>query len=179
MQQHNSPGASDKAGLWHYVQTYWRRAFGLNVSPIDPLLFVGGQFRDIQWPALYALGIRVVLSLQAEYEDRFTGPDPIRTLRLHVPDFHAPSLEQLTEGVQFIAAAHAEELPVLVHCHAGVGRAPATAIAYLMAHRGMSLDSAIAMIRAARPIISVNGEQRLRLQEWEQHLRARRSDTPT
>jgi protein-tyrosine phosphatase len=60
-----------------------------------------------------------------------------------------------------------------------VGRAPATAIAYLMAHRGMSLDNAIAMIRAARPIISVNGEQRLRLQEWEQHLHTRRTDAAT
>lgn len=162
----------NKPGFWRYVQTYWRRAFGLNVSMIDPLLFVGGQFRDLQWPALYTLGIRVVLSLQAEYEDRFAGPAPVRTLRLHVPDFHPPSLEQLAAGVQFIAAAHAEELPVLVHCHAGVGRAPSTAIAYLMAHRGMSLKAALRYVYTARPIIAVNGPQLQRLEEWEEYLRS-------
>lgn len=174
--QPDSSTFSARPWLWHYMHTQWQRVFGLNVSMVDALLFVGGQFRDIQWPALYTLGVRVVLSLQAEYEDRFIGTPPIRTLRLLVPDFHAPSLEQLRAGVAFIAAAHAENLPVLVHCHAGVGRAPSTAAAYLMAHHGMSLTTAVAYIRAARPIIAVNGEQRQRLEEWDRYLQAPTAD---
>ena len=31
-----------KLWIWLYMQTEWRRFFGLNVSLIDPLLFVGG-----------------------------------------------------------------------------------------------------------------------------------------
>jgi protein-tyrosine phosphatase len=156
--------------LWRYAQTEWRRFFGLNVSPVNPRLFVGGQFRPEQWPALYALGIRAVLSLQAEYVDRFSGPPPERTLRLHVVDHTAPTLEQLAEGVAFVAAAHADELPVLVHCHAGIGRAPIPAAAYLMAHHGMGLESALQTIRYARPVIAPNPRQRQRLREWEQQL---------
>jgi protein tyrosine phosphatase (PTP) superfamily phosphohydrolase (DUF442 family) len=168
------PGAP-QAGLdishaWLYLRTQWRRGFGLNVSRVDDLLFVGGEFRARQWPALRALGIRAVLSLQAEREDSFDGPPPDRALRLLVPDFHPPSVEQLHEAVGFIKAAHAEQLPVLVHCHAGVGRASLTASAFLIAG-GMSHATAFAHIRRARPIVVLNAIQYARLAEWERLVR--------
>jgi protein-tyrosine phosphatase len=144
----------------------WRRFFGLNVSQIEPLLFVGGEFRAQQWPLLYKLGIRAVLSLQEEYSDQFIGPPPERTLRLPVTDHYAPTLEQLAEGVAFIAAAYADTLPILVHCHAGVGRAPLTAAAYLVQQRAMAPDAALVYLRAARPIVSLNQLQCCRLYEW-------------
>jgi protein tyrosine phosphatase (PTP) superfamily phosphohydrolase (DUF442 family) len=161
-----SPTLLDLPHMWHYLRTQWRRGFGLNVSRIDDLLFVGGQFRPQQWPALYALGIRAVLSLQAERADIFHGPPPDRTLRLLVPDFHPPLIEQLHEAVIFIQAAHAEQLPVLVHCHAGVGRAALTASAFLVAG-GMRHADAFAYLRRARPIIRLNSIQQARLAEWE------------
>jgi protein tyrosine phosphatase (PTP) superfamily phosphohydrolase (DUF442 family) len=157
--------------LWLYARTQWRRTFGLNVTRIDELLFVGGQFRPQQWPALRALGIRAVLSLQAERADAFDGPPPERALRLLVPDFHPPSVEQLHEAVRFIAAAHDARLPVMVHCHAGVGRASLTASAYLIA-RGMSRLEAFDTIRRARPIVRLNRPQSERLAEWERLARA-------
>jgi protein-tyrosine phosphatase len=149
-----------------YIATQWRRLFGLNVSQIDEQLYVGGQFRPEQWPRLYALGIRAVLSLQAEYEDQFHGTPPMRSLRLLVPDFHAPTLEQLHEATAFIAAAHAEALPVMIHCHAGVGRAPLTAAAHLI-RSGHSTQQALARLQVARPIIALNATQLERLAEWE------------
>lgn len=156
-----------------YIQSTLRRFWGLNVSQVAPLLFVGGQFRPRQWPALYNLGVRAVLSLRAEYEDRFVGTPPERVLRLLVADYTAPALEQFSEAVEFIAAAHADRLPVLVHCRAGVGRAPATAAAYLMAHHQMDHRAALMFIGAARPIISLNMFQVRRLREWEQYLSQR------
>jgi protein-tyrosine phosphatase len=150
-----------------YLRTQIRRVFGLNVSPVGPLLFVGGQFRDTQWPRLHALGIRAVLNLQAEREDRFRGPQPDRTLRVPVTDFHAPTIMQLSEGVEFIAASHADRLSVLVHCHAGVGRAPLMAAAYLIAVHNMPLLSALSHLRAARPIIALNVRQMVRLREFD------------
>ncbi len=165
-------GQAALANLWHYAATQWRRLFGLNISKLDDLLYVGGEFRAAQWPALYALGIRAVLSLQAEREDTFAGPPPEQTLRIPVPDFHAPTVEQLQEACAFIAAAHSRGLPVLVHCHAGVGRAPLTAAAYLMS-RGETCSAALDRIRRARPIIGLNSLQHERLAEWERFVQGR------
>ena len=164
------PTLLDLPQAWRYLRMQWRRSFGLNVSRIDDLLFVGGQFRARQWPALHAMGIRAVLSLQAEREDTFHGPPPERALRLLVPDFHPPSIEQLQEAVAFIQATHVEQLPVLVHCHAGVGRAALTAGAFLIAG-GMSHADAFAYLRRARPIIALNAIQQARLAEWERLAR--------
>ena len=169
-----SPALSvrDPVYMWRYLRAQWRRAFGLNVTQIDELLFVGGQFRPQQWPALHALGIRAVLSLQAEYEDQFHGLPPARTLRLEVPDFHAPTVEQLCEAVAFIESARVERLPVMVHCHAGVGRAALTASAYLVS-QGLDYAAAFYMIHQARPIVVLNAAQQTRLAEWERVLRGR------
>lgn len=154
-----------------YLRTQWRRTFGLNVSQLSDMLYVGGQFPAAKWPALRALGIRAVLSLQAERADSFVGEPPERTLRLLVPDFHAPTLEQLREAVGFIADAHAAKLPVLVHCHAGVGRASLTASAFLVA-QGQGHREAFHAVRLARPIVALNRRQLSRLVEWEQLVRA-------
>lgn len=161
------------ATMSSYLRTQWNRLFGLNLSPVAPLLFVGGQFEPGRWPAIHALGVRAVLSLQAEHADRFAGPAPERALRLHVADFTPPSFAQLDAGVRFIAESHAAELAVLVHCHAGVGRAPLMAAAYMMARERVSHREALVRIRAARPIIGPNGAQLQRLREYEDHLRSR------
>lgn len=153
-----------------YVRAQWRRYFGLNISQVEPLLFVGGQFRAEQWPLLRALGVRAVLSLQAEREDSFAGEPPERTLRLLVPDFTPPTLDQLAEGVTFIEVAHRSMQPVFVHCHAGVGRAPIMAAAYLVASRRIVYSEALAHVRAARPIIGPNPAQVGRLREFAQQV---------
>jgi protein-tyrosine phosphatase len=154
-----------------YLRAQWQRLFGLNISQIEPLLFVGGQFHPEQWPLLRDLGVRAVLSMQAEHEDHYVGDPPERTLRLQVPDFTAPTQAQLLEGVAFIAEAHGAHLPVFIHCHAGVGRAPIMAAAYLVAQHSLSHDDALARLRAARPIIGPNPLQMRSLREFEQHAR--------
>jgi protein-tyrosine phosphatase len=165
-----APPPGEPARLWLYAVTQWRRIFGLNVSQVDELLFVGGEFTPTQWPDLSALGIRAVLSLQAEREDQFDGLPPDRTLRLPVEDFYPPTIAQLREAVAFIDGCRADGLPVLIHCHAGVGRASLTASAYLMTW-GLSQVEAFNSIRRARPIVMLNGIQLERLIEWERTLR--------
>jgi hypothetical protein len=165
-----APPPSEAARLWLYAVTQWRRIFGLNVSRVDDLLFVGGEFTPIQWPDLSTLGIRAVLSLQAEREDQFDGSPPARALRLPVEDFHPPTIAQLREAVAFIESCRADGLPVLIHCHAGVGRASLTASAYLMT-RGLSHADAFETVRRVRPIVALNAIQLERLIEWEQTLR--------
>jgi predicted protein tyrosine phosphatase len=158
------------AWMWRYTTAQWNRFFGLNVSRVDDLLYVGGEFRADQWPQLRATGIRAVLSLQAEREDVFDGPPPERVLRLEVIDFHPPTIEQLHRAVAFVRDAHADGLATLIHCHAGVGRAPLTAAAYLVA-QGATSVAALEQVRRARPIIGLNERQMQRLIEWEQAVR--------
>ncbi|HMQ32353.1 MAG TPA: dual specificity protein phosphatase [Chloroflexaceae bacterium] len=154
-----------------YVGAQWRRFFGLNISRVEPLLFVGGQFRAEQWPLLRALGVRAVLSMQAERPDSFAGEPPERALRLLVPDFTPPTLAQLAEGVTFIEEAHGAGQPVFVHCHAGVGRAPIMAAAYLVASRRIGHLEALDHVRRARPIIGPSPAQVARLREFERQAR--------
>lgn len=168
-----APPPRSPALLRRYIATQWRRAFGLNLSRLDDFLFVGGEFRREQWPALHALGVRAVLSLQGEREDEFCEPLPGSTLRLEVEDFHPPSLAQLEEAVAFLRETRAAGMPTLVHCHAGVGRAPLTTAAFLMAE-GVSARDAIARVYHARPIMRLNRRQHARLLEWEAVLNARR-----
>jgi protein-tyrosine phosphatase len=165
-----APPPRDPARLWRYFTTQWRRAFGLNVTKLDDMLYVGGEFSAAQWRQLYALGVRAVLSLQAEREDVFDGTPPTHVLRLPVPDFQPPTTEQLREAVAFIRAAHDANLPVLIHCHAGVGRAALTTAAFLMTH-GLSAEQAFAHVRRSRPIVAMNARQRAQLLEWERVLK--------
>jgi protein-tyrosine phosphatase len=153
-----------------YLYQQWHRFFGLNATAVTPLLYVGGQFRPDQWPDLYALGIRAVLSLQAEYIDEFSGPPPTAALRIAVADFHPPAVDQLDGAADFITAQHAAGRPVLVHCHAGVGRAPMTAAAFLMRRHAQSAAQALQTVRQARPIIRPNRRQLQRLDEYAAHL---------
>ena len=59
---------------------------------------------------------------------------------------------------------------MLVHCHAGVGRASLTASAYLVT-RGLSHTEAFDLVRRARPIVMLNDAQQARLEEWERLAR--------
>jgi len=57
----------------------------------------------------------------------------------------------------------------LVHCFAGISRAPTTATWYLVRHRGMTWDEALATIERVRPIVRpyVGFEVALRLESGE------------
>jgi len=158
--------------IGRYLATQWRRAYGLNISRLDDQLFVGGEFPLEQWPMLHAAGIRAVLSLQAEREDAFCTPLPARTLCLAVNDFHPPSIAQLEQAVAFLHESRQRNEPTLIHCHAGVGRAPLTTIAFLMAE-GVNTAEAQRRVFQARPIMRLNRRQRARLVEWERVVQAK------
>ena len=113
-----------------------RRIAGAHIrslSEITPLLHVGGQYRAHGWPLLARRGITAVVNMRSEFDDEAVGIAPLRYLYLPTPDDHAPSIEQLRQGVAFISDETAQESGVYVHCGAGVGRAATMAAAYLVA----------------------------------------------
>lgn len=75
----------------------------------------------------------------------------MRFERWPITDFSPEDLELRLEGAanllgQLIAGGHR----VYVHCTAGVGRAPATVIAYLAWHSGMDIDEAYQLVKSLR-----------------------------
>ena len=123
-----------------------------SVSQITPNLHVGGQYRRRGWPKLAARGITAVVNLRAEFDDAAAGIAPHRYLYLRTVDDEPPTLEQLREGIAFMAEEIAQGGGVYVHCGAGVGRAATLAAAYLVS-TGLAPAQAWAHIREVRPFV--------------------------
>ncbi len=122
------------------------------VSEITPQLHVGGQYRRRGWPRLESRGITAVVNMRVEVDDVRLGIAPERYLYLPVVDDHAPSLEQLREGVDFVTDEIARGGSVYIHCGSGIGRAATMAAAYLIS-TGLTKEEAWASIRLVRPFI--------------------------
>ncbi|MGJ5816337.1 phosphatase PAP2/dual specificity phosphatase family protein [Paludibaculum fermentans] len=81
-------------------------------------------------------------------------------------DLLAPGAEQLDAAVEAIEELSAER-PTLVCCALGYSRSAAAVAAWLVATgRALSVDAAIEMIRARRPVIVLGATARRALTEW-------------
>ena len=87
------------------------------------------------------------------------------------PDY--PLHLHFSEGLAFLQEALARGGRVLVHCHAGVSRAPTFAVLYLMA-RGAPLVQGWRRVKAARPMAAPNPGFRALLLAAEEDRRRRK-----
>lgn len=141
--------------VWWAADHAVRILTGANIrrlSQITARLHVGGQYRRRGWARLQARGITAVVNLRSEYDDAEAGLAPGRYLYLPTEDDAAPTLEQLSEGVAFIAEELSRGGAVWIHCGSGIGRAPTMAAAFLVS-TGLTPEQAWGQIRAARPFV--------------------------
>lgn len=115
--------------------------------------------RERDFPELQKLGIRRLVNV----DTRAHSPDLLTRYgmtecHLPVPDFHAPTPEQLTTAVQTVKAAVAADEAVAIHCAAGLGRSGTVAACYLV-ELGSDWKAAIERIRALRPGAIETAEQ--------------------
>jgi hypothetical protein len=127
------------------------------LTRVNEQVVVGGRLTARRAALLCEEGIDTVVSLQGE------RLDDMAHLRAHLwlpsNDGRPPDARQLEIGVRFIRGQVANGRKVYIHCHAGVGRAPTLAAAYLVS-TGVAPNDAIAAIRLVRPWIRMNARQR-------------------
>jgi protein-tyrosine phosphatase len=81
-------------------------------------------------------------------------------------DWVAIPTERFARVVDVLLDARRQGRTILLHCVAGVNRAPTFAAAALCVREGMGVDEAVARVRAARPIATPTPEQLASLHTW-------------
>lgn len=126
------------------------------ITEVTPGVFLGGRLTPDRIIYLREHNVRAMVSLQEE------TLDPFENLEVHLwlpsPDGRPPSDEQLRFGARFLRLQKAENRPVYVHCHGGVGRAPTLCAVYLILS-GFDPKEALYHIRRRRPHVSMNALQ--------------------
>jgi protein-tyrosine phosphatase len=135
-------------------------------SRITPEILLGGQPARHSLVSLVAAGVTGVINMRDEYDyEEEIGNLELDYLYLPTIDHTAPSLINLERGVTFIKGQVARDGSVYIHCWGGVGRGPSMVAAYFIS-QGMTVEEAIAKIKAVRSFVEPNAEQIARLEEY-------------
>ncbi|KAJ7970522.1 Phosphoglucan phosphatase [Quillaja saponaria] len=147
------------------VLTY-RHELGMSYNFIRPDLIVGSC---LQTPGdvdkLRRIGVRTIFCLQQDPDLEYFGVDinairkysmtydDIQHLRAEIRDFDAFDLRMRLPAVvsKLYKAINRNGGVTYVHCTAGLGRAPATALAYMFWVQGYKLNEAHRLLQSKRP----------------------------
>jgi protein-tyrosine phosphatase len=136
----------------------FRRHPPVDASEVMPGLFVGSAPDAAQCAELGRRGVTYVVDLRAEVANEGHWPSNVVVRRIPVVDHQAPDPDQLVDLAREVVDALGREEVVLIHCHAGMGRAATAACAVLM-EVGYGLAEAYTSVRDARPVIAPTAPQ--------------------
>jgi len=119
---------------------------------------------------LYRIGIRAVLNL-AEALYPYEAPNTTGMLTRHIPvaDFTAPTLQQVKQAFAMISSCLDRDMPVAVHCRAGLGRTGTILACYLVGIE-MPANNAMIIIREWRPDSIEGPDQEAVVYEYERFI---------
>jgi protein-tyrosine phosphatase len=124
------------------------------------------------------LGIRVVVALHEP--DVWVVDDwhslGVRVVSIPTRDWVSIPSRTFDRVVDVISRCLEAGNPVLLHCLAGVNRAPTLAAAVLCHRHGLSVEEAAAAVRRARPSAAPTPEQRKSLEAWYELRSSRERD---
>ncbi|KAK2905632.1 dual specificity protein phosphatase 19 [Channa argus] len=137
--------------LGYVPDTSW----DLQVGIVKPYLLLGSQDAAHDFGTLRKHKVSHILNVAFGVENAFPELFIYKTVSiLDHPD--TDLLPHIQDCCDFIQQAHNEKGVVLVHCNAGVSRAPAVVVGYLMSREGQSFDDALSSVKSARPASSPN-----------------------
>jgi protein-tyrosine phosphatase len=97
----------------------------------------------------------------------------VEVLHFPIPDFSAPSLEELLSILRWIKAKVMEGKKVLIHCIGGCGRSGTVAVAWLIYSKRLPLRQALSEVRRLRHCAVETEEQIELLRGLERAIRTR------
>jgi protein-tyrosine phosphatase len=139
---------------------FWRRGSAV-VNEVAPGLFLGARLFPGEAGALRSRGVTVIVDLTSELPPAGVfAAAPFERYAVPTLDRAPPPPAVFDEAVRWIAARIASGHAVYVHCAFGRGRSATIAAAVLVAlGRARDAAEAVAMVTAARPAVSIKGEQ--------------------
>jgi protein-tyrosine phosphatase len=141
--------------VWQWIAHEFVRAFSKEpvANEVAPGVWVGRRPRANE----LAADIKIVVDLCAELPAA-SGVAASR-IYLNIPtlDARAPTPEQITRAVDRVIATDG---PALIHCAFGHGRSATVAAAVLVRRGDATLDNVEAKMKAIRPGIGLNANQR-------------------
>ncbi|XP_041857572.1 dual specificity protein phosphatase 19a [Melanotaenia boesemani] len=130
-------------------------SWDLQVGVVKPFLLLGSQDAAHDFGTLKKHKVSHILNVAFGVENVFPDLFIYKTVSiLDLPD--TDLLPYIQECCDFIQQARREKGIVLVHCNAGVSRAPAVVIGYLISCDGQSFNEALSLVKTARPASSPN-----------------------
>ncbi|XP_076958549.1 phosphatidylglycerophosphate phosphatase PTPMT2-like [Bidens hawaiensis] len=150
---------------------------------IEEFLLLGAVPFPSDVKRLKDLGVGGVVTLNEPYETlvptSLYRDHDIDHLVLPTRDYlFAPSLDDISEAVNFIHGKTLLKRSTYVHCKAGRGRSTTIVICYLIQHRHMHPDAAYAYVRSIRPRVLLASAQRQAVEEY-YYLKVKKMQFPS
>jgi protein-tyrosine phosphatase len=141
--------------IWQWLGHEFVRAFSKEpvANEVAPGVWVGRRPRARELRP----DIKIVVDLCAELPAAHGVADDRIYVSIPTLDARSPSPEQIATAVDRVIAAGG---PALIHCAFGHGRSATVAAAVLVRRGDATLDTVEAKMKASRPKIGLNGNQR-------------------
>ena len=118
-------------------------------NQILPNLFLGDLQDALDFDKAYPNGMIIVVLEQRPPNEPFRSIHyPILSSSSHV---HSKQLDRLNKIIDSIISSN---IPLLVHCAAGIERSPLVIVYYLVKTKGLTLEDAYTFVKKIRPQIS-------------------------
>ncbi|XP_006864123.1 PREDICTED: dual specificity protein phosphatase 19 [Chrysochloris asiatica] len=153
------------AGDCGYVQDL---SLDLQVGIIKPWLLLGSQDAAHDLDTLKKHKVTHILNVACGVENTFLSDFTYKSIPiLDLPETNL--LSYFPECFEFIEHTKTKDGVVLVHCNAGVSRAAAIVIGFLMNSEEISFTSAFSLVKNARPSICPNAGFMQQLRSYQEN----------